>query len=195
MLHITNLRTVAIGISGLGLAAAGIAVSLGGDSTGSGPAGAGTSAGRTANAQADTSTLDTFPAMRTTLDGTSVDTAFDSPSADTRTDDRRPTRITTDTPRTTPADLPTPSQPKPLLSADIEGPVTVHVTTDDVVTTVGSTVSSTLKTVHNTVSWAKTTVDRTVQSLPVKATVTTGKGGTDVTVSAAGTSASAHIQH
>jgi hypothetical protein len=71
----------------------------------------------------------------------------------------------------------------------VQGPVTVHVDTNEVF----STVNSTLKTVNNTVSWAKTTVDRTVQSLPVKATVTNGKGGTDVTVEAVGTSASAHL--
>jgi hypothetical protein len=192
MLHITNLRTVAIGVSSLGLAAAGIAVSLGGsDANSQGSAKAGTTAGRTATAQADTSDLGAQGTIRSILNGTSVDAAFDGPAAASRTIDRpKPAGAR----RTTPTSLPAPGQ-KPLLSADLDGPVTVHVTTDDVLSTVNTTVSNTVKTVNNTVGWAKTTVDRTVQSLPVKATVTTSKNGTDVTATVLGTSASAHIQH
>ncbi len=184
MLHITSLRTVAIGVSSLGLAAAGIAISLGGDSAGQGPARAGASAGRTATAQADTTSLGALRGTHSLLDGTSVDASFGGPAPATRTTDRPASRVSTTVQSQQPA-----TSPKPLVSADIDGPVTVHVTTDEVF----STVNATLKSVNNTVSWAKTTVDRTVQSLPVKATVTTGKDGTDVSAQALGTSASAHI--
>jgi hypothetical protein len=184
MLHITSLRTVAIGVSSLGLAAAGIAVSLGGDGSGQSSASAGTTNGRTATAQADTSQLGAMRTTRAILNGTSVDASFGGPAPATRTTDRPASRVSTTLQPGQPA---TPQ--KPLLSADVDGPVTVHVTTDDVI----STVNATLKTVNSTVSWAKTTVDRTVQSLPVKATVTTGKDGTDVSAQALGTSASVHI--
>ena len=184
MLHITSLRTIAIGVSSLGLAAAGIAGSLGGDGAGPSSANAGTTSGRTATAQADTSELGAFRTTRAILNSTSVDASFDGPAPANRSTDR-PVGSPASTLRT---GQPAPA-PKPLLSADVDGPVTVHVSTDDVI----STVNSTLKTVNNTVSWAKTTVNRTVQSLPVKATVTTGKDGTDVSAQALGTSASAHI--
>jgi hypothetical protein len=152
---------------------------------------AGTTAGRTATVQADTSDLGAQDKIRTILDGTSVDAVFDGPAAANRMTDRPKPNTTR---RTTPTSLPAPGH-KPLLSADVDGPVTVHVTTDGVISTVNTTVSSTAKTVNNTVRWAKTTIDRTVQSLPVKATVTNSKDSTDVNVQALGTSASAHIQH
>jgi hypothetical protein len=184
MLHITSLRTVAIGVSSLGLAVAGIAIGLGGDGSGHSSASAGTSNGHTAAAQADTSKLGAVRTTRAILNGTSVDAAFGGPAPATRTSDRPASRVPT---------APRPSRPattsKPVLSAAVDGPVTIHVSTDDVI----NTVDATLTTVSNTVSWAKTTVDRTVQSLPVKATVTTGKDGTDVSAQALGTSASAHI--
>lgn len=188
MLHITNLRTVAVGISALGLTAAGIAT-LGG-----GPAGtsaqAGAAAGRTATAQADTSKLETGRTIRTTLEAAGHDSAFSGPAAATRITDRpaRPVRPATAPRRTSPAALPQPAHTS-LLTVGVDGPVTAQVTTDDVLKTAGSVVT----TARNTVSWAKGTVDRTVRSLPVKATVTTGKGGTDVNASVLGVSAGAHV--
>jgi hypothetical protein len=184
MLHITNLRTVAIGVSSLGLAAAGIAISLGGDSAGSGPASAGATAGHTASAQVDTSRQGALHGARAAVNGASIDAAFEGPAPANRLTDRPTVRAATTTLRTN-----RPATQQPLLSADVDGPVDVHITTDDVLRTVGSTVT----TATNTVAWAKATVDRTVQSLPVKATVTTGRDGTDVSAQALGTSANAHI--
>ena len=187
MLNTTNRRTIAVGISALGIAAAGIATVAFGDSpTGGHGTHAGAAAGRTATAQAETSHL-TLGSGRTAFTSASFDSAFDGPAPATRMTDR-PMSYSAGSRRTTSTSVSTPAH-KPLLSANLDGPVTVHVTTDDVL----ATASYAVKTVNNTVTWAKTTVDRTVQSLPVKASVTRDQNGTTVTASAAGTSASAHV--
>ncbi|MBK5307115.1 MAG: hypothetical protein JJD92_10545 [Frankiaceae bacterium] len=189
MLQTKNLRTVAIGVSALGVAAAGIAtVAMGDSPSGRHGSHAGASAGRTTTAQADISHLGSLGWSRS---------AFDGPAAASRTTDRPMSPSTASTRRTSPTSPTSLSVPaaahKPLVSAHVGGPVTVQVDTDQVLATANSAVKTAANTVNNTVTWAKTTVDRTVQSLPVKASVKQDQSGTTVSVSAAGTTASAHV--
>jgi hypothetical protein len=189
MLQTKNLRTAAIGVSAIAVAAAGLATIAMGDSP-SGRQGTPTRAAArpTVGEPAATPRFDALGSHLTAFGGTSFDSAFAGPAPANRMTDRPRSQSRMSARSTTPAGLPAPAR-KPLVSAHVGGPVTVQVDTDEVLTTVGSAV----KTATNTVIWAKTTVDRTVQSLPVKASVTQDKNGTTVTVSAVGTTASAHV--
>ena len=194
MLHNTNLRTAAIGVSALGIAAAGIAtVAMGGSAAGRHGTHAHVSAGRTVIAQAETSHLSATSSRGNAFSGTRLSSALETPAAENQpAGESSTTRLASN--RATTASATATSLPKqtgkPLVSAHVgDGPTTVQVDTDQVL----ATVSSTVKTATNTVSWAKSTVDRTVQSLPVKAGITQDRSGTTVTVSTLGTTAAAHV--
>lgn len=194
MMHNKNLRTVAIGVSALGIAAAGIVTTAMGDSP-SGRDGnhAGPSVGRTASAQVETSHLGSLRSTRSGFGGASLHSAFDGPAAASRMTDRPMWRSTAMSGPTSPTNPTNPTAPaparKPLVSVHVGGPVPVQVDSDQVL----ATAKSAVKTATDTVDWAKTTVDRTVQALPVKASVKQDKSGTTVTVTALGTTASAHV--
>ena len=189
-MHTTNRQTIAIGVSALGIAAAGLAtVAMGDSPSGRHAAQADAAAGRTASAPA-TSHLGSLSSTRTAFSGTSLSGAFDGPAAASRTTDRpsaRPTSLSASAGSVTPTSLP--AGQKPLASVHVGGPVTVQVDTEQVVATANSAV----KTATSTVAWAKSTVGRTVQSLPVKASVQQNESGTTVSVSTLGTTASAHV--
>lgn len=190
MLHITSTRSVAVGISALAVAAAGIATLALGADRGAAPATAGTPAGRTAPAADNLSRLAIADTFRATPTGSGESSAVSGPAAATRITDRPagPVQSAAAPRAASSAVLPRPAH-TPLVKVGVEGPVTAQVSTDDVLTTAASVVT----TVRNTVSWANGTVHRTVSSLPVKATVTTGPGGTDVNASVLGVSAGAHV--
>lgn len=198
MLHITNRRTLALGVSALGLAAAGISITILDNGSAQGQAAAGATAGPhgTATAEAYTAELGGRRATRTSLSHGAVNASTGAPTASIRTAGRRapgrPIGTTSLSGRTSPAATALPPR-SGLVSIDVRGPVNAHVDSTEILTTARTTVLSTLQLATDTVRWTKSTVDRTVRSLPVTASVTTGKDGTTASASAAGVGATAHV--